>query len=336
MAANEEDETRVPHKLRQRSVRKVDKSFKFSFSKTESRLSAQANFVERVCWYPKASVVFNVLLSARITAAFLSNISDCDETYNYWEPVPKVSDFFGYASISQTPPGQNGQGGAIFDRFHTGQRADGLMHFLMYGKGFQTWEYSPEYAIRSYAYILLHVVPAQLVQRLFEANRLMVFYYVRFLLGVLCATTETYFYNGVIAQFGEHVGRMMFIILVFSSGMYISATAFLPSSFAMYACMLAFGGWFKQNFAVAIFGIALGSLVGWPFCAALGIPIAFDIVVRRRKLLFFIEWALGSFAAIMVCISLNISSKHSLLPPVRTMSNSNNIYRTTILMGVSS
>ena len=39
------------------------------------------------CWHPKPSVVFNVLLSARITSAFLSNISDCDETFNYWEPV---------------------------------------------------------------------------------------------------------------------------------------------------------------------------------------------------------------------------------------------------------
>jgi len=51
---------------------------------------------------------------------FRSIISDCDETYNYWEPT----------------------------------------HFLLYGKGFQTWEYSPEYALRSYLYILIHAVPA--------------------------------------------------------------------------------------------------------------------------------------------------------------------------------
>ena len=39
------------------------------------------------CWCPRASVVFNVLLSARITSTFVSNISDCDEVFNYWEPV---------------------------------------------------------------------------------------------------------------------------------------------------------------------------------------------------------------------------------------------------------
>ena len=39
------------------------------------------------CWCPRASSVFNLLLSARITASFISTISDCDETFNYWEPV---------------------------------------------------------------------------------------------------------------------------------------------------------------------------------------------------------------------------------------------------------
>ncbi|VDK74941.1 unnamed protein product [Gongylonema pulchrum] len=41
-----------------------------------------------------------------------STISDCDEVYNYWEPL----------------------------------------HLFLYGTGFQTWEYSPIYAIR---YILV-------------------------------------------------------------------------------------------------------------------------------------------------------------------------------------
>jgi len=33
-------------------------------------------------------------------------------------------------------------------------------HYLLYGKGFQTWEYSPQYALRSYLYLLLHAAPA--------------------------------------------------------------------------------------------------------------------------------------------------------------------------------
>lgn len=45
------------------------------------------------------------------------------------------------------------------------------MHFLMFGSGFQTWEYSPKYAIRSYAYLLLHTFPGKLQIQLFEANK---------------------------------------------------------------------------------------------------------------------------------------------------------------------
>ena len=41
----------------------------------------------------------------------------------------------------------------------------------MFGSGFQTWEYSPKYAIRSYAYLLLHTVPGKLQIQVFEANK---------------------------------------------------------------------------------------------------------------------------------------------------------------------
>ena len=38
-------------------------------------------------WAPSAYTAFKALLSVRLCAAIWSNISDCDETYNYWEPV---------------------------------------------------------------------------------------------------------------------------------------------------------------------------------------------------------------------------------------------------------
>uniref|UniRef100_A0A8C0XSB3 Mannosyltransferase n=1 Tax=Castor canadensis TaxID=51338 RepID=A0A8C0XSB3_CASCN len=82
-------------------------------------------------WAPEGSTAFKCLLSARLCAALLSNISDCDETFNYWEPT----------------------------------------HFLIYGRGFQTWEYSPVYAIRSYAYLLLHAWPAAFHARILQTNK---------------------------------------------------------------------------------------------------------------------------------------------------------------------
>lgn len=35
------------------------------------------------------------------------------------------------------------------------------MHYLAFGSGLQTWEYSPEYTLRSYAYLLPHAALAK-------------------------------------------------------------------------------------------------------------------------------------------------------------------------------
>jgi len=37
---------------------------------------------------------------------------------------------------------------------------------LVHGSGFQTWEYSPVYAIRSWAYVALHAAVIQVLQLL--------------------------------------------------------------------------------------------------------------------------------------------------------------------------
>ena len=48
------------------------------------------------------------------------------------------------------------------------------MHHLMHGYGYQTWEYSPAYAIRSYAYLWLYILPLRLYTNLAQANRVSV------------------------------------------------------------------------------------------------------------------------------------------------------------------
>ena len=41
-------------------------------------------------WLPSLGAVFRMLLVARLVSAFCMHISDCDETFNYWEPVGMV------------------------------------------------------------------------------------------------------------------------------------------------------------------------------------------------------------------------------------------------------
>lgn len=57
-----------------------------------------------------------LLATARLASVALNIIHDCDESFNYLEPL----------------------------------------HYLLYGYGMQTWEYSARFALRAYLYLLLH------------------------------------------------------------------------------------------------------------------------------------------------------------------------------------
>ncbi|KAL8173571.1 UNVERIFIED_CONTAM: mannosyltransferase, partial [Gekko kuhli] len=211
-------------------------------------------------WAPEGSTAFKCLISARFCAALLSNISDCDETYNYWEPT----------------------------------------HYLVYGKGFQTWEYSPAYAIRSYAYLWLHALPALFHARVLQTNKVLIFYFVRCLLAFLSCVCELYFYKTVCKKFGLHVSRLMLAFLVLSTGMFSSAAAFLPSSFCMYSTVVAMTGWYMDKVSLAVMGVAAGAVVGWPFSAALGLPIAFDFLILKRRWRSFLKWSLVALVVFLV------------------------------------
>uniref|UniRef100_A0A1Y1MX13 Mannosyltransferase n=2 Tax=Photinus pyralis TaxID=7054 RepID=A0A1Y1MX13_PHOPY len=227
--------------------------------------------------YPGGDTAFKALLSARFCSAIWSHISDCDETYNYWEPT----------------------------------------HYLVFGKGLQTWEYSPEFGLRSYTYLLVHAIPAFIYHKLLQPNPLLIFYFIRCLLGLLCSFAEVFFYKAVCREFGVHVGRLCLAFQIFSAGMFISSTAFLPSSWAMYGFASACAAWWQQKYALAVFMTALGSLLGWPFAALLGIPIAIDMIIMKKLYQDFIQWSVISAVVIlgpMVMIDTNYFGKLVIAP----------------------
>lgn len=65
----------------------------------------------------------------------------------------------------------------------------------VFGKGLQTWEYSPEFALRSYTYLMFHAAPAYIYEKVLQPNPLLMFYFIRCLLGLVCAFAEVYFYK---------------------------------------------------------------------------------------------------------------------------------------------
>ena len=117
-------------------------------------------------WTPAPHTALKLLLAARLSAAIWSGISDCDETFNYWEPT----------------------------------------HHLLYGQGLQTWEYDPRLALRSYLYLLLHLLPARLYTTLLQPNPMMVFYFLRCLLALLCSLAEVKIFPCFIENI-ENIGR---------------------------------------------------------------------------------------------------------------------------------
>ncbi|KAJ8473074.1 hypothetical protein ONZ45_g16435 [Pleurotus djamor] len=194
-------------------------------------------------WSPSFSLAVRILLLVRFSAAMYSNIDDCDEVFNFWEPL----------------------------------------HFLDKGYGFQTWETSPQYAIRSWSYILLHLFPARLASLFIGQDKRPAFFAVRISLAVISVLTEAKFYRTVYEKINEHVGRYLFFMLLTSAGMWNASAAFLPSSFAMYATMMAFSfaldppsNLKSRRTLLATVYFAIGSIVGWPFALALSIPFVVE------------------------------------------------------------
>lgn len=186
-------------------------------------------------------MTFYVFLISNGLAAAYAPIQDCDETFNYWEPA----------------------------------------HFLDHGYGLQTWEYSPEYSIRSWLYILLHAVIGK-VSSIWSPRKTAQFYAIRFALAFLCAACETRLYSAICRKLNPRIGLLFLMIVAFSPGMFHASAAFLPSSFAMYSSMLGLAAFLdrqrKGKTAEGIMWFGVGAILGWPFAGALVIPFLLEEV----------------------------------------------------------
>ncbi|XP_053697618.1 alpha-1,2-mannosyltransferase ALG9-like isoform X1 [Sabethes cyaneus] len=201
---------------------------------------------------------FTSLLCARAFSALYLHITDCDETFNYWEP----------------------------------------MHYLLQGEGLQTWEYSPEYGLRSYLYLIIHSIPAWICKHVTEANTATMFYATRCVFAIICAVLETVLFSAIRYLFGTHASTIWIIFQAVSPGMYISSTAFLPSTFSMYMTMAFLTAWWYKKYKLAILSIVITSFVGWPFAALICFPFLYEVLIQRRMFKFFIKWSI--FFAVLV------------------------------------
>ncbi|KAJ4485792.1 glycosyltransferase family 22 protein [Lentinula aciculospora] len=212
-------------------------------NKHDGILQDQIRRTARLPWSPSFAFALRMILIVRVSGAMYSNIDDCDEVYNFWEPL----------------------------------------HFFGRGYGFQTWETSPQYAIRSWAYVLLHILPTNIARFLAQDQKRVAFFAVRIFLAVISSVTEVVLYRKVYEKVNHRVGRYLFFILLFNAGMWNASAAFLPSSFAMYTGTLAFAYSIAPSssreslrtlYTTLLY--ATGAIVGWPFALALAIPFVIE------------------------------------------------------------
>src|SRR5947207_10242180 len=108
-------------------------------------------------------------------------------------------------------------------------------HYLVHSSGFQTWEYSPLYAIRSWLYIAIHALVIKTFAvlqftKVFHARqrycisdiaKIQQFYGLRIVLGVASTFCETFLVHYVQLYQCPSVGMDLLLILFASAGMFI-------------------------------------------------------------------------------------------------------------------
>jgi alpha-1,2-mannosyltransferase len=194
-------------------------------------------------WVPNFGRAFAALAAARVVGTlYYDMISDCDETFNYWEPT----------------------------------------HYLLYGTGLQTWEYSPQYALRSYAYVGLHAAVGVAVGGGWGVDKITVFHRTRLVLAMLCALCEAVLYRGVLVRLGKRTALFTLLALLASAGMLHAAPAYLPSSFTMCGLMLAWGFWLAGSAAAAVAATVAALALGWPFAVVAVVPMGIHMLATER------------------------------------------------------
>lgn len=79
---------------------------------------------------------------------------------------------------------------------------------------------------------------------------------------ILLISKSSLYFRAVCREFGIQIGRLWLIFQLFSPGMFIASTAFLPSSFAMYFCSAALAAWWHQKYNLAVYFVAIAALLG--------------------------------------------------------------------------
>lgn len=169
---------------------------------------------------------------------FWSFIDDTDETYGYFEPL----------------------------------------HYLLFQKGMQTWEYNPEYAIRSYAFLFPFWILSSIALNL-GISKLSLFYFIKGILGLFSAFAASSFIKSINEKISNRLAFITFLCMLFCPGIAYANLSFLPSAVTMSLLQLAIASMLRNNFLACV---AWGSIAvlftGWPFIGVMFLPFGIHML----------------------------------------------------------
>ncbi|KAJ1781916.1 mannosyltransferase, partial [Coemansia sp. RSA 2399] len=216
----------------------------------------QLEHQQKQVYVPSVSLLFRVLALVRIAGALKAPIQDCDEVYNYWE----------------------------------------ALHMMQFGSGKQTWEYAPQYALRSYGFLYAYKWMVSLMHVMLGfQSKVQVFYALRIALAMASAGCEAVFVKRIAECVDRKMANMTALALFGLAGMFHAGSAVLPTSFAMCLCMLGSAaamrapsdsdrrGHFVRRVAPAVCAFVVGAGGGWPYAIVVAVPFALEEVFVRGE-----------------------------------------------------
>ncbi|KAG5484837.1 hypothetical protein LSCM4_07607 [Leishmania orientalis] len=235
--------------------------------------------------------VFVLLLLTHQCASRFLPVADCDETFNFIEPI----------------------------------------HYLLYGYGKQTWELCSKFALRSWLFLWMYAWPAMLVHHAAGLSSIGVYFFLRILNGCIAALAEVFFMCSVWFAFSGKAAAVAALLLLTNYPIQHAAVSFLPTSFVMICNFVVLGCWLRtqswtsssaassspqlQSFlaapprhlswfvGAALFFSVLGAVGGWPFAALLSVFVGVDLLLRFPR----ITIACTPGALLVVCAAASLT-----------------------------
>ncbi|KAH3680615.1 hypothetical protein WICPIJ_008186 [Wickerhamomyces pijperi] len=203
-----------------------------------------------------------LLIGSRVLYIFNGIIPDCDETFNYYEPL----------------------------------------NFLLRGFGKQTWEYSPEYSIRSYSYLMPFVWLIKPMLWIQPTWTFQSFYLIRMYIAWLNLISVHKLFKSI-QRLSKETAVMFLIFSIVNTGESHASINLVPSAVCLSLINLSLSSFYNYQTGRKMVDalnstllLGLAGLMGWPFVLVFGLLPMLVIMVQN----------LGSFKNLFVYVSRSL------------------------------